>query len=191
MAAAKKREPWPMGERIREAINASRWTQTSFEAELIRTGFMASRGQLSSLISGRRGKHTTSLETLGKIADLLGVSFEWVARGVGGMRDGVVTPKEAARQFAVVMGAREDAIQGAFDRHADREGMDADAWLDAIKLEMKARAGSLRPEDAHTARAAVQRTKRKKAIAEERAKKAVVSDEKDDHGTGRVRHRAG
>lgn len=110
------------------------------------------RGYLSPIIHGKRGKQSMNLEHMAAVAKILHVNFEWLVMGTGPMRrEGrSTTPAEQAITFARSAGAREAAIQIAWERNRDREAdLDVWAWARAIDEEDRrlSAAGVPRPVD--------------------------------------------
>lgn len=180
VATAGKRKVSPLGERIRLALDAAARTQNSTEVALVEKGVL-SKGQLSSLISGRRGTKSINVDVLGGIADYLGVEFDWLARGHGPMRKGGrgATPFEDAATFVRRYGFREDAIDAAAARYKDHGAeMSAAAWVIAFDQEARLLTGVPTPVERRTQQAKIARQKKKLERVRERA--AAPTEEKTD-----------
>lgn len=164
MAAKSDRKVSPLGERVLKALDEEGRSQTAAEAAMVDRGIL-SKGQLSSLISGRRGTKSINVEMLGAIADFLHVEFDWLARDKGPMKKGgkAASPVDEAVIFARRNGCREDAIDAALERNKDRIGqMTATELVFAFDEEARTldRAKVPRPEVRRVERDRIARTKK-------------------------------
>lgn len=108
-------------------------------------------------------------EIIGKLADYLKVSYEWLARGRGAMRlaGWAPTPLEEATLFAQRHGTRQDAIDAAIRRFG-AEALTALEWIFAFDAEARRleRAGVPRPELAVAEQRKFRRLARRRAELE-------------------------
>lgn len=126
-----------LGERLKVAIKAEGRDGEVSQNEFERQAGLK-RGQLSTYARGKRGGSTIAVDKLRALADVLHVSFDWLAWGEGPMRKGGrdTTPAEEAIVLARRSGTREEAIQSAWERFRDREAsMTPLDWAVAIHTE--------------------------------------------------------
>ncbi len=188
-----------IGERVGIAIAAEGRSQNAVEAELIKRGAIKSKGQLSSLVTGRRGTSTVKPEVVAALAEILHVQRDWLMFGIGPMRrDGRTeqAPFETAMQFARQAGCREDAIQSAWQKLQKREpALLVHEW--ALAFDAEARAFEIakipRPENVQEKHAQIQRAARKLSRKKEKqgdnGSEQRGTDAESDSGRG-VRKRA-
>lgn len=168
MGGAKELNVSTIGDRVQFALDAEGRSQNSLEVTLKQKGMLGkSRGAMSSLISGRRGRHTMKVDILVAIAEALHVRLEWLATGAEPMRrDGRVeqTPFEIAMSWARAAGCREDAIQTAWDKFGTQDpALGVFEW--SLAFDREARDLDLRkvprPEVVIAAQEAIRRQKKK------------------------------
>lgn len=140
-------------------------TQRELEAELRRRGVI---GEGSGYISRyKNDKSVPKPEIIDALAEILHVRRDWLMYGEKPIRrDGRVepTPFESAAAFARQMGAREDAIKAAWDRHKDVDAMlTVFEWVGLIGDEHTRLEGRPRPESVSQYENDVRRTKKLKA----------------------------
>jgi transcriptional regulator with XRE-family HTH domain len=172
MSASSAGDVSTIGGRIRIALGLEGSSQNKVETEMIRRGYWNSRGGMSSLISGRRGKTQPDPRTIAAIADILHVQFEWLLLGIGSMRrDGRVegTSFEQAMVFARQANCREDAIQNVWTHNKTRDDWTVFEWIAAINAEALALNARKvpRPEEVVDEQAAIRRQKKKIGRASE------------------------
>lgn len=121
------------------------------------------RGYMSQVKSGKI--RSPGPDVIRALADYLHVQFEWLAIGRGPMREEAwaSSPLESAMRFALLHGARQDAIDAAVDRYRDAPDMTGNDWIlafnsEAIRLE---RAGVPRPEKVAAAQRKTRRLAKK------------------------------
>jgi transcriptional regulator with XRE-family HTH domain len=124
-----------LGKRIVDAIAERGTTQTALEREVFGE---TSRGGLSRIVSGSRGaKRSINPATLDRIAQALGVRFEWLAFGRLPMRDpagGVLPPKQEAMRIAQRYGVTDAEIAHVLSHAEDIADDDERGWLEAFLL---------------------------------------------------------
>lgn len=155
----------PLGERLLDAILAEGRSVNSTEDAL-----EMSRGHLGRIIRGERWKDTVDVELAAKIAKLLHVTPEWLVWGTGHRRRGgrPETKAEVAFKFCRECGAREDAIQLAWEENKDREArMEIMDWVNAINACTVKLAGTPRPEETVEKKRATRRLKARLERAKE------------------------
>lgn len=170
MGASETRPGSPRGERILKAIEEEGRTINSTEEDL-----GMSRGHLGRIVRGERGTQTIDVELFANMAKLLHVNFEWLVLGEGPMRRGGRGPTSAeeAIRFARQAGAREDAIQSAWERNRDREDeMTSWDWVNVINGEAQRLAGTPRPEHVRDQQRKIAREKKKLETATGKATKS-------------------
>ncbi len=146
MVTSKPANVMTLAERLQAALALEERSQNAVERQAgLKTG------QLSNYATGKRGGSTIAVDKLRALADVLHVTFDWLAFGEGPMRKGgrETTPAEEAMLFARRAGIREDAWQVAWVRYQDRaEEMTAVDWVVAIQTEAQllARAGAQEPK---------------------------------------------
>lgn len=149
----------PLGARILEAIEAEGRTVNSTEVSL-----GMSRGHLGRITRGERASNTLDVDLFARMAKLLHVNFEWLVLGEGPMRRGgrAATNAEEAMRFARQSGAREDAVQAAWERNKDRDAeMTIWDWVNAINAEAMRLATVPRPEEVAAKKSAIARQKKR------------------------------
>jgi transcriptional regulator with XRE-family HTH domain len=152
----------PLGERLLEAILKEGRTVQPLEEEL-----GVSKGHLGRIIRGERWGETVDVELAKRLAAVLHVNFLWLVLGEGPMRrEGrPATNAEQAMAFARQNGAREDAVQAAWERNKDREDeMSVLDWVMAMQAEAYRlnAAGVARPEAVRQEQQAIQRISKKR-----------------------------
>lgn len=147
--------------RLRRALKAAGKSQSRAQREI-----GLSQGYMSKLLSGDRGTKALAPELIRRLADYLGVAYEWLAIGRGPMhREGwAPSPLEAASVVAVTWGARRDAIEAAIEKHRDTPDMTEWDWLSAINTEASRldRGAVPRPEVVEKGQARFRRLQNKK-----------------------------
>lgn len=137
MSASKPASLLSLAERLTAAIKAEgrdgEISQNEFERQ---AGLKA--GQLSNYARGNRGGSTIAVDKLRALADVLHVTFDWLAFGEGPMRKGGrdTTPAEEAMTLARKARVPEAVWQSTWDRYKDQETtMTALDWAVAIHNE--------------------------------------------------------
>lgn len=174
MGASREQQYTPFGDRLHLAAEAEGTSVTRLGRE---SGFGPA---LHRYATGDRGSETLeAIARLHEISRKLHVNFEWLALGSGPMRrDGRgTTPAEEAIVFARRNGAREDAIQAAWEANREREKTwTVWEWVEAIDTEVRRleRAGIPRPEKVQEYQAAIARSGQKLAREKKKAKDAAI-----------------
>jgi transcriptional regulator with XRE-family HTH domain len=123
-----------LGKRITEAIARAGTTQTAVERQVFGD---QSRGYLGRIIRGERGANAINPDTLDRIAQALGVRFEWLVFGRMPVRDsaaGTVSPKEEAIRIAQRYGVTDEEIAHVLSHAEDIADDDERGWLEAFLL---------------------------------------------------------
>lgn len=178
MSSSPIRAGSPLGERILAAAEAEGRSIESIGRDL-----GMSRGHINRIVSGARASQTLDVEMFARMAKLLHVRFSWLVLGDEPMRRGGRGPTaaEEAIRFARQAGAREDAIQLAWERNKDREKeMTQWDWVNAINAEAQRLAGTPRPEHVKGEQQSILREKKRLERARGKASEDVTK-EPDHH----------
>lgn len=191
MSASRVEPGSPFGERILQAISSMEGRSVNN----VEAALGMSKGHLGRIIRGERASQNVDIDRVTRMAKLLHVNVLWLLTGEGPVRkDGrPTTPAEEAIVFARRNGAREDAIQTAWERNKEREPtMSATDWIIAIDTEARhlERQGVPRPEVVAEKQEAVRRGKARLERAKKKAASAVESEENNEGKESLVR-RAG
>lgn len=152
-----------------------------------------SKGHLGRIIRGERASQNVNIDMVTRMAKLLHVNMLWLLTGEGPVRkDGrPTTQAEEAIVFARRNGAREDAIQAAWERNKEREPtMSATDWIIAIDTEARhlERQGVPRPEVVAQQQAAISAAKRRLRRSKEATAAPAAEREEGSHAeVGNVR----
>lgn len=171
MSASTPGEEASLGERLRFAIKEEDRTETSVNTALMPT---FSKGDISSLCTGRRGTNTIDPKKMSILADYLHVRLEWLLVGKGPMRrDGRTekTPAEVARSVALTFNIREDAWKTVWERNRDRAAeLTATDWFDLIRAEAEHLDRMGVPQPARIGQAVLDRDKKRRSARDKGAR---------------------